>query len=173
MSDKNTFVKLLVNCFSLLAGDLWSFTGDSRSFVHSYLHRRSYWNGCKMFTKNKYIYVYIYTYTNIYKYLQIYTCIYAYVYIYIYPFTYVYHIYTYVNTWYIYVNGYINIYYIYMYIYIFNGYLYIYLYFCLYLYILERSSDISCCLLVNPSHTDESWAGRTRVCVYIYIYIYI
>ena len=175
MSGKNTFVKLIVNGFSLLAGDLWSFTGDSRSFVHSYLHRRSYWNGCKMFTKNKYIYVYIYTYTNIYKYLQIYTCIYAYVYIY--PFTYVYHIYTYVNTWYIYVNGYINIYYIYIYIICIYTYLMdictsIYIFVSIYLYILECSSDISCCLFVNPSHTDESWAGRTRVCGYIYMYIY-
>ena len=38
----------------------------------------------------------------------------------------------------------------------------------------EHSGDISCFLLVNLSHTDESWAGRiTRLWIYIYIYIYI
>ena len=43
----------------------------------------------------------------------------------------------------------------------------------------EQSGDISCSLLVNPSHTDESWEGRnkclwlTYIYVYIYIYIYI
>ena len=30
----------------------------------------------------------------------------------------------------------------------------------------EHSGDISCSLLVNPSHTDESWAGR-NTCVWI------
>ena len=108
MSHKNTFVKLLANGFWLLAGGLWSFTGGSRSFVHSYLHRRSYSNGCKMFTKNKYIYIYIYIHIQIYANTHMY--------IYIYPFTYMYHRYTYINIWYIYVNGYINIYYIYIYI---------------------------------------------------------
>ena len=36
----------------------------------------------------------------------------------------------------------------------------------------EHSGDISCSLLVNPSHTDESWAGR-NTCMWIYIYTYI
>ena len=36
----------------------------------------------------------------------------------------------------------------------------------------EHSGDISCSLLVNPSHTDESWEGR-NTCLWIYIYIYI
>ena len=36
----------------------------------------------------------------------------------------------------------------------------------------EHSDDISCSLLVNPSHTDESWAGR-NTCMWIYIYIYM
>ena len=36
------------------------------------------------------------------------------------------------------------------------------------------SGDISCSLLVNPIHTDESWEGRNKcMCIYIYIYIYI
>ena len=37
---------------------------------------------------------------------------------------------------------------------------------------LEHSGYISCSLLVNPSHTDESWEGR-NTCLWIYIYIYI
>ena len=38
----------------------------------------------------------------------------------------------------------------------------------------EHSGNISCFLLVNPSHTDESWEGRnTCLRIYIYIYIYI
>ena len=43
----------------------------------------------------------------------------------------------------------------------------------------EHSGDISCSILVNPSHTDESWGGRNMfMCIYIYIhkrdvYIYI
>ena len=36
----------------------------------------------------------------------------------------------------------------------------------------EQSSDISYSLLINPSHTDESWEGR-NTCLWIYIYIYI
>ena len=37
----------------------------------------------------------------------------------------------------------------------------------------EYSGDISCFLLANPSHTDESWEGR-NTCMGIYIdYIYI
>ena len=36
----------------------------------------------------------------------------------------------------------------------------------------EHSGDISCSLLVNPSHTDESWEGR-NTCLYIYVNIYI
>ena len=37
----------------------------------------------------------------------------------------------------------------------------------------EHSSDISCSLLVNQSHTDESWEGR-NTCMWIYyIYTYI
>ena len=31
----------------------------------------------------------------------------------------------------------------------------------------EHSADISCSLLVNPSHTDESWEGR-NTCMWIY-----
>ena len=31
----------------------------------------------------------------------------------------------------------------------------------------EHSGDISCSLLVNPSHTDESWEGR-NTCLWIY-----
>ena len=39
----------------------------------------------------------------------------------------------------------------------------------------EHSGDISCSLLVHPSHTDESWAGRNTCMwiIYVYIYIYI
>ena len=40
----------------------------------------------------------------------------------------------------------------------------------------EHYGDISCSLLVNRSHTDESWAGRNTcmwICICIYIYIYI
>ena len=37
----------------------------------------------------------------------------------------------------------------------------------------EHSGDISRSLLVNPSHTDESWEGR-NTCMWIYkIYTYI
>ena len=36
----------------------------------------------------------------------------------------------------------------------------------------EHSGDISCSLLVNPSHTDESWEGR-NTCLWIYtLWIY-
>ena len=43
-------------------------------------------------------------------------------------------------------------------------YIYIHIYVCIY----TRS------LLVNPSHTDESWAGRsTYLYIYIYLYMYI
>ena len=31
----------------------------------------------------------------------------------------------------------------------------------------EHSGDISCSLLVNPSHTNESWEGR-NTCMWIY-----
>ena len=34
----------------------------------------------------------------------------------------------------------------------------------------EHSGDISCSLLINWSHTDESWEGR-NMCMRIYIYI--
>ena len=49
----------------------------------------------------------------------------------------------------------------------------IYIYICF-----EHSGDITCSLLVNPSHTDESWEGGNtcmwiNIYVYIYIYIYI
>ena len=43
----------------------------------------------------------------------------------------------------------------------------------------EHSGDISCSLLVNPSHNDESWEGLNMclwiyiVYIYIYMYIYI
>ena len=38
----------------------------------------------------------------------------------------------------------------------------------------EHSGDISCFLPVNPSHTDESWAGwNTCMWIYTYIYLYI
>ena len=53
--------------------------------------------------------------------------------------------------------------YIYIYKYIYNIYNIIQLstrYF-------EQSGDISCSLLVNPSHTDESWEGR-NTCMWIY-----
>ena len=37
---------------------------------------------------------------------------------------------------------------------------------------LEHSCDISCSLLVTPSHTDESWEGR-NTCLWIYtLWIY-
>ena len=36
----------------------------------------------------------------------------------------------------------------------------------------EHSGDISCSLLVNPSHIDESWEGRST-CMWIYIYILV
>ena len=36
----------------------------------------------------------------------------------------------------------------------------------------EHSGDISCSLLINPSHTDESWEGQ-NTCLWIHIYIYI
>ena len=36
----------------------------------------------------------------------------------------------------------------------------------------EYFGDISCSLLVNPSHTDESWEVL-KTCLWIYIYIYI
>ena len=59
-------------------------------------------------------------------------------------------------------------------------YIYIYLYIIIYIYIyihiykltwwFEHSGDISCSLLVNPSHTDESWERR-KTCMYIYIHI--
>ena len=36
---------------------------------------------------------------------------------------------------------------------------------------IEHSGDISCSLLVNLSHTAESWAGRNK-CLWIYIIYY-
>ena len=89
--SSNYFLKfcgcLLVVCGHFLV------VGDNLCTV-TYLHRRSYSNGCKMFVKN-YIYIYIYMYIqNIYvytKYIQIYTCIYIYIYIYIHTFTYMCH----------------------------------------------------------------------------------
>ena len=54
--------------------------------------------------------------------------------------------------------------YIYKYIYIYTLYIYIYIYNCflakLSTWCFEYSGDISCSLLVNLSHTDESWEGR-------------
>ena len=38
--------------------------------------------------------------------------------------------------------------------------------------VFEHSGGINCSLLVNASHTDESWEGR-NTCLWIYIYIYI
>ena len=71
------------------------------------------------------------------------------------------HIYIY----YIYV---IYIYYIYIYVWYIYGVLDIY---ALNLFI-EHSGDISCSLLVNPSHTGESWEGR-NTCLWIYkLWIY-
>ena len=45
------------------------------------------------------------------------------------------------------------------------------------------TTDISCSLLVNPSHTDESWEGQNTcmwiimiiiiIIIYIYIFLYI
>ena len=51
---------------------------------------------------------------------------------------------------------------------------YIYIYIYIYNVCFEHSGDMSCSLLfsINPSHTDESWAGR-NTCMWIYIYIYI
>ena len=82
--SSNYFLKfcgcLLVVCGHFLV------VGDNLCTV-TYLHRRSYSNGCKMFVKN-YIYIYIYVYTKyicIYKiYTNIHMCIYIYIYIYIY-----------------------------------------------------------------------------------------
>ena len=37
------------------------------------------------------------------------------------------------------------------------------------LWVSSISSIINCSLLVNPSHTDESWEGR-NMCLWIYIY---
>ena len=40
----------------------------------------------------------------------------------------------------------------------------------------EHSGDITCCLLVHPSQTDESYEGQNTclwISIYIYIYIYI
>ena len=40
----------------------------------------------------------------------------------------------------------------------------------------EHSGDITCCLLVKRSHTEECWDGRStclRIYIYIYKYIYI
>ena len=36
----------------------------------------------------------------------------------------------------------------------------------------EHSGNISCSLLINPSHTDEP-CERRNTCLWIYIYIYI
>ena len=47
-----------------------------------------------------------------------------------------------------------------------------YIYTYIYTWCFEHSGDISCSLLVNPSHTDESWEGR-NTCMWIYIYKYI
>ena len=42
---------------------------------------------------------------------------------------------------------------------------------------LEHFGEINCSLLVDPSHSDESWKGRNtclriyiHICIYIYIY---
>ena len=83
MSDKNTFLKLLVNGLWLLTAGLWSIAGCLRSFVHSDLHRTSYSNGCKMFAKNKYINIYIYKYPHVYIYIYIYIYISTYIYKYV------------------------------------------------------------------------------------------
>ena len=71
---------------------------------------------------------------------------------------------------------------IYIYIYIYTYvYVYIYIYIHIYIYVhiyniflgklstwcFEHSGDISCSLLVNPSHNDESWEGR-NTCLWIY-----
>ena len=57
------------------------------------------------------------------------------------------------------------------------GYIHLYLYLsiCLSIYLsklstwyFEHSGDISCSLLVNPSHTDDSWEGQnTRLWIYM------
>ena len=110
--SSNYFLKfcgcLLVVCGHFLV------VGDNLCTV-TYLHRRSYSNGCKMFVKN-YIYIYIYVYTKyicIYKiYTNIHMYIYIYIYIYIYTYIYIYvsYKYIYINIWYVYVNIYIYIY---------------------------------------------------------------
>ena len=73
---------------------------------------------------------------------------------------------------YLYIHSYVYIY-VYIYIYIFI-YIYIYTYiYDLYIqFIYEHSDDISCCLVVNPSHTDESWEGR-NTCMWINLNICI
>ena len=52
-------------------------------------------------------------------------------------------------------------------------YIYIYIYILAKISTLcfEHSGDISCSLLVNPSHTYEAWERR-NTCLWIYIYIY-
>ena len=51
------------------------------------------------------------------------------------------------------------------------AYIYIYIYMLLLAklstWCFEHSGDFSCSLLVNPSHTDESWEGR-NMCMWIY-----
>ena len=37
----------------------------------------------------------------------------------------------------------------------------------------KHSNNIRCSLLVNPSHTDESWARRNTCMWTIYVYIYV
>ena len=96
------------NCLLMVCGCLLLVCGCLRSFVHSYLHRKSYSNGCKMFAKNKYINIYIY------KYPHVYIHIYIYIYISTYIYKYVLYIYKKIYDPYMWMD--IYIYYIYMYL---------------------------------------------------------
>ena len=54
----------------------------------------------------------------------------------------------------------------------FDYLIYIYIYIYIYISYFEHSGDISCSLLINPSHTEESWEGR-NMCLWIYtLWIY-
>ena len=56
--------------------------------------------------------------------------------------------------------------------YVFKYTLYIFIIFIIYMHnIYYIYIYISCSLLVNPSHTDESWEGR-NTCMYIYIHVH-
>ena len=102
------------------------------------------------------------------------------------------YIYTYIYICNIYIDIYLYIIYIYIHIYIYTYALNLFIVhsgehwweqniFCLFTtsisaklstWCFEHSGDIICSLLVDPSHTDESWEGR-NTCLWIYICICI